>query len=104
MIWAAILGAALGCYLLKLAGLSLPATLLEQDRVRRLAAVLPVALLAALAASQTLLRAGDDGISLTLDARLAGVLVAVLAIRLRAPFLLVITLAAVTTAGLRLLA
>ena len=104
MIWAGVLGAALGCYLLKLAGLSLPASLLEHDRVRRLAAVLPVALLAALAASQTLVRAGEDGISLTVVDRLAVFLVAVLAIRFRAPFLLVIALAAATTAGLRLLA
>ncbi len=103
MIWAGILGAALGCYLLKLAGLSVPAALLQDDRVRRLAAVLPVALLAALAASQTVVRADADGISLALDARLAGVLVAIVAIRFRAPFLLVIVLAAATTAGLRLI-
>ncbi len=75
----------------------------QTRRVRRLAAVLPVALLAALAASQTVVRADADGISLTLDARLAGVLVAIVAIRFRAPFLLVIVLAAATTAGLRLI-
>ncbi len=103
MIWTAILAAAACCYLLKVAGLSVPASLLENERVRRVAAVLPVALLAALAAVQTLTRAAADGISLTVDARLAGVLVAILAIRLRAPFLLIIVLAAVTTAGLRLL-
>lgn len=99
--WGGILGAALCCYLLKLGGLSLPASLLDNERVRRLSAVLPVALLAALAASQTLVRGDGDGLSLALDARLAGVLVAVLAIRFRAPFLVVIALAAVTTAGLR---
>ncbi len=47
--------------------------------------------------------ADADGISLTLDARLAGVLVAIVAIRFRAPFLLVIVLAAATTASLRLI-
>lgn len=101
--WAGILVAALGCYLIKLAGLSLPASVLDNTRVRRLAAVVPVALLAALAAVQTLSVADAGQMSLQLDARLAGVAVAIVAIRLRAPFLLVITLAAATTAGARLL-
>jgi hypothetical protein len=38
-----------------------------------------------------------------LDARVAGLAVAVVALLLRAPFLVVITLAAVTAAGLRAL-
>lgn len=100
--WAGLLGAALACYVLKLAGLSLPAAALENERVRRLAAILPVALLAALAASQTLVASTPEGVTLRLDARLAGVLVAIVAIRFRAPFLLVIVLAAATTAALRL--
>ena len=44
---------AAGCYLLKLAGLSVPERWLEQPAGRAISALLPVALLAALAAVQT---------------------------------------------------
>lgn len=97
--WTAIILGVLGCYLLKLAGLSVPASVLENARVRQVAALLPVALLAALIGIQTF----SDGHQLTLDARAAGLGVALLAILCRAPFLVVVALAAVTTAGLRAL-
>lgn len=48
MIWAGVLLGALGCYLLKLAGLFVPQRVLENERVQRIAVLLPVALLAAL--------------------------------------------------------
>ena len=50
--WAAILAAGVGCYLLKLAGLSVPASVLERPVVRRVADLIPVALLSALVAVQ----------------------------------------------------
>jgi branched-subunit amino acid transport protein len=95
--WAAILAGAAGCYGLKLAGLSLPQRVLDHPFMRHLAALLPVALLAALAALQTL----TEGDRLVIDARLAGVAVAVIAIIRKAPFLVVVGLAAATTALLR---
>jgi hypothetical protein len=52
MTWAAILAGAAGCYLLKLAGLSVPQRVLDRPLVRRTADVIPVALLAALVAVQ----------------------------------------------------
>jgi Branched-chain amino acid transport protein (AzlD) len=97
MTWTAILVSALGCYLLKLAGLSVPARWLEAPAVQRIAALLPVALLAALAAVQAL----ATGTHLVLDARLAGVAAAVVALVLRAPFLVVVGVAAATAAGVR---
>jgi hypothetical protein len=100
MTWAAIVATAAGCYLLKLAGLSVPERWLEQPVVARVSALLPVALLAALAAVQTL----ATGERLVLDARVAGVAVAVVALLLRAPFLVVVGAAAATAALLRLLA
>jgi branched-subunit amino acid transport protein len=100
MIWVAIITASVGCYLLKLAGLSLPQTLLDRPDVQRVAALLPVALLAALVAVGTF---ADDG-RLTIDARVAGVAAAVVALLLRAPFLVVIVVAAATTAILRAVA
>jgi branched-subunit amino acid transport protein len=96
--WAAVLAGAAGCYVLKLAGLSVPRRLLDDPRTRRVAAVLPVGLLAALAATQTF----ADGRHLEIDARAAGVAVAVVAIWRRAPFLVVVGLAAATAALVRL--
>jgi uncharacterized membrane protein len=97
--WLAILLSALGCYLLKLVGLSLPEGVLERPRVRALAVALPVALLAALVAVQTFAVPGG----LAVDARAAGVAAAVVALLLRAPFLVVVAVAAVVAAALRAL-
>lgn len=98
MTWTAILVSAAGCYLLKLIGLSVPQRLLEHPVASRVASVLPVVLLAALAAVQTF----ADGTRLVVDARLAGVATAVVALHLRAPFLVVVAVAAGTAALVRL--
>ena len=98
MTWTAILLSAAGCYLLKLIGLSVPQRLLEHPVVARVAALLPVVLLASLAAVQTF----ADGTRLVVDARLAGVAAAVVALLLRAPFLVVVAAAAGTAALVRL--
>lgn len=98
--WTPILIAAAGCYALKLAGLSVPQRLLDGARTRRAALLLPVALLAALIATQTFATGGR----LTFDARAAGLAAAAAALVLRAPFLAVVAAAAATTALLRLLA
>jgi uncharacterized membrane protein len=95
-VWAAILIAAGGCYALKLAGLSVPQRVLDGVRVQRVALLLPVALLAGLISTQTF----GDGV----DARAAGLAVAGVAVWRRAPFLVVVALAAATTALLRLIA
>jgi branched-subunit amino acid transport protein len=100
--WIAIILTAAGCYAVKLLGLSVPAGILERPLVRRLAALLPVALLAALTAQQTFGGAGAG--ELTVDARAAGVAAAAVAVLLRAPFLLVIAVAVIVTAGVRALA
>ncbi|MEU1002470.1 AzlD domain-containing protein [Streptomyces tibetensis] len=98
-VWIAIGATALGCYAVKLAGLLVPAGALERPLVKRLAALLPVALLAALTAQQTF----ADGQSPTLDARAAGLAAAAVALVLRAPFLLVVAAAVLVTAGVRAL-
>ena len=103
MIWGAVLGCAAGCYLLKLAGMSVPDRVLDHPVLRRTADLLPVVLLAALVAVQTFATSGSDGTGLSVDARLAGLGVAAVALLLRAPFLVVVVLAALTAALLRLL-
>ena len=97
MTWWAIIGAGIGCYLLKLAGLSLPARVLEHPLVERVADLIPVALLAALVAVQVF----TNGTALTIDARAAGLAAAVVALVLRAPFLVVVFVAAATAGLLR---
>jgi hypothetical protein len=97
--WAAVLAACGGCYLIKLTGLSVPQRLLDSPRVQRVAGLLPVALLSALVLIQTV----TTGHRLVLDARAAGVAVAIAAVAVRAPFLVVVALAAATAAVLRLL-
>jgi branched chain amino acid efflux pump len=96
--WTAILAAAVGCYLLKLAGLSVPRRLLERPYVERVAALVPVALLAALIATG----AFTSGRALVVDERAAGLAAAGVALALRAPFLVVVAAATLTTALLRL--
>jgi branched-subunit amino acid transport protein len=97
MIWAGILAGCFGCYVLKVAGLSLPSRLLQRPRLQRIAALMPVALLSALIGVQTF--ASDQHVSF--DARILGLAVAGVAVWRRWPFLVVVFLAAASTALLR---
>ena len=97
-LWIGIIVGCLGCYAFKLAGLSVPRTLLERPKVQRVAALLPVVLLSALVAVQTF----SVGTALALDARAAGLAVAGFAVWRRWPFLVVVALAAFSTALVRM--
>ena len=97
MIWPAVIIGSIGAYLLKLTGYVIPARVLENPRLRRLTALLPIALLAALGGVQTF----STGTALQIDARLAGLAAAIIALVLRAPFLVVVLIAAITAAVLR---
>ena len=97
--WVALLIATAMAFGLKLVGYLVPADLLAEPHVKRVTAALPVALLAALVAIQTL--TGSAG-AWTLDARVAAVGVAIVALILRAPFIVVVVLGAATAALLRL--
>jgi hypothetical protein len=72
---------------------------LDHPTVERVADLIPVALLAALVAVQV----WSQGSSLTVDARTVGLGFAVVALLLRAPFLVVVVGAAATAALVRLL-
>lgn len=98
MSWLAILGLAAGAYLLKAAG-----PLLAGDRELRpgfaqVLELVPVPLLAALIAVQTL--ATED--RLVADARIPALAVAAVLVWRRAPFLVVVLAAAATAALLRM--
>lgn len=98
-LWWAIAAVCLGCYALKLAGLAAPRRVLDQPQVRRFAELVPVALLAALVAVQMFSAGGALQFDLP---RTAGLGAAVVALLLRAPFLVVLAAAAVATALVRL--
>jgi hypothetical protein len=97
--WPAVLVASALAFLTKWAGHLLPEEVLDRPLVRRSAALLPIALLAALTAVQTFWSPAG----FTVDARAAGVAAAVVALLLRAPFLVVVLSAAATAAILRAL-
>jgi uncharacterized membrane protein len=95
--WWAVIIATLGCYAAKLGGHSVPERFLERPLVREVSDVLPIALLMALVAVQTF----AIGQTLVVDARVAGLGAAVVALLLRAPFLVVVVVAAATAAIFR---
>ena len=99
-LWLAVLIAAVGCYVLKLAGVSLPESILNHAKVQRVAQFLPISMLSALVAVELF----DSGASYALDWRtLAGVAAGVIALLLRRGFLVVFLIAISVTALLRLL-
>ena len=98
--WVTVLVGCALAYLTKLAGYLVPAHRLSGPRLSRVTTLLPVALLTGLVVVQAF---ATTQRGLTLDARAAGLAVAVMALLLRAPFLVVVVLAAATAAGLRYL-
>ncbi len=99
MMWLPILLTSAGTWLQKYLGHLLPESWTEGERISRVLALLPIGLLAALTAVSTFTTESR----VTVDARVAGLLAATAALLLRAPFLLVLVVAAVTAAGLRYL-
>ncbi|MCU1676400.1 MAG: branched-chain amino acid transport [Frankiales bacterium] len=95
--WVAVLAASAVAYALKLVGYFVPARWLEHPSAGRVSLLLPAALLGALVAVQTF----GNGHSLSFDARIVGLLVATVALWRRAPFLVVVVLAAAATAATR---
>lgn len=95
-----LLGLFAGTYVLKAAGPVLLGGRQLPDRLTRLAGLLPSALLAGLVISSTV----ASGQTLVVDARLAGMAAAAVALWRGVPFVGVVLLAAVVTAGVRALA
>ena len=99
-LWVAVVVAAVGSYLLKLAGVSLPEAVLNTPVVQRVAGYLPVAMLSALVAVELF----DGGGTYAVDWRtLAGVAAGVIALLLRQGLLVVFVVAIAVTALLRFL-
>lgn len=93
--WVAVVAASLLCLGAKVAGWSLPARVVARPQVQRVAALLPVAMLAALVVVQTV---GGPDRTVVLDHRVVGLGAAAVLLTLRAPFLLVLLGAALVSA------
>ena len=96
--WGWVLVASLACCATKLAGLLVPRRLLDDERTVLTMAGMTVGVLAGLIGVSTF----ATGSTVTIDARVASLVVAVVALRLRAPFLLVVVLGAATATLVRL--
>ena len=100
MTWPFLIALAVGIYAQKAAAPLLAGSWNPPPRARAALHLLAVPVLAGLIVVQTF----GDGRELVLDARAPAVAAAVVAVWLRAPFLVVVLLAAVVAAGIRLLA
>lgn len=97
-LWGWLLAGAAVCYLLKLSGYLVPRKLLDSPVLVRMSSSLTIGLLASLVMANTFV----SGQQLALDARVASLVAAVVALRLRAPFLLVVVIGAAAAALTRL--
>ena len=85
-------------YLWKIAGFMTPERLLENPRIKRLANLLTIALLAALVGVQGFTQSSQ----IVFDARVPAVIVAAILLKLRAPFVVTVAAAAAVAGLLRL--
>ncbi|MDJ0320659.1 AzlD domain-containing protein [Pseudarthrobacter sp. PS3-L1] len=97
-LWGWILVACVLAYGWKLVGYLLPAAVLGNPRMSRIAGAMTIGLLASL----TVVNATVTGQSIVLDARLGALVAAAVALFLRAPFLVVVIAGAAAAALLRL--
>ena len=93
-VWLWILGACALAYLTKLSGYLVPQRVLEAPAIIRISGCMTVGLLASLVMMNTV----ADGQALALDARLLALGAGVVALMLRAPFLIVVVAGALAAA------
>jgi hypothetical protein len=84
--WIAVIGTSAIAFGLKYFGHSIPEKYLSNPRALRINTLIPIALLSALVAVQTI----AEKSALVIDQRLAGMVVAVIALSLKAPFPVVV--------------
>lgn len=95
-IWIAVIGASVTAFLNKFIGHSVPEKWLNKPSFMRINALVPIVLLSALVGVQTF----TDKKELVVDQRFAGVIVALIALRFKAPFPVVVVSAAITSAAI----
>ena len=92
--WLATIGTSVIAFAIKFSGTLIPQKILESQAVRRINALLPIAMLSALVAVQAFATKKELGI----DHRAAGLAVAALAAKLKAPFPVIVGSAALVSA------
>lgn len=92
--WIATIGTSIIAFLIKYSGTLIPQRILESAAVRRINALLPIAMLSALVAVQAFAEKKELGI----DHRAAGLVVAAVALKLKAGFPVVVGSAALVSA------
>jgi len=95
-IWIAVIGASVTAFLNKYIGHSVPERWLNKPRFMRINTLVPIVLLSALVAVQTV----GDKKELVIDQRLAGVAVALVLLKFKASFPIVVVGAAITSAAI----
>lgn len=93
--WIATIGTSLIAFLLKFSGHSVPERWLSHPKIQKINALIPIALLSALVAVQTF----SEKSQLMFDQRLVGLMVAIVALLLKAPFPIVVLSAALSSAA-----
>ncbi len=97
-LWGWVVAAALACYLLKLVGYLVPANLVRHSVVARATTAMTVGLLTSLVVMNTV----GSGQAIHLDARLAALGAAAVALWLRAPYIVVVIVGALAAALARM--
>ena len=95
-IWIAVIGASFTAFLNKYIGHSVPERWLNKPRFMRINTLVPIVLLSALVGVQTFATKKE----LVIDQRVAGVGVALILLKLKAPFPVVVVGAAITSAAI----
>ena len=95
-IWIAVIGASVTAFLNKYIGHSVPERWLNKPRFMRVNTLVPIVLLSALVAVQTF----GNKKELVIDQRLAGVAVALVLLKFKASFPIVVVGAAITSAAI----
>jgi branched-subunit amino acid transport protein len=96
MLWIGVIGSSISLFVLRYLGYLVPEKFLTSPRMLRINTLIPIALLSALVGVQTITEKGRW----VIDQRFAGVLVALIALRLKAPYFVVVISAAATSAAI----
>lgn len=92
--WWGVIGTSVAAFALKYLGHSIPHRYLENPKTQRTNLLIPITLLSALVAVQTF----TEKSRLVIDHRAVGLAVAVISLKFRAPFPVVVILAALSSA------
>ena len=92
--WIALIGSSIGVFGLKYIGSSIPQSWLSHPRIQQINNFIPIALLSALVAVQTI----TEKTKYVIDQRLAGLAFAIAALMAKAPFPVVVVGSALTSA------